>query len=79
MLAIVLPVVLMLIRAIGELTLDDGTTTRNVLDFVGEPAVALLVGVLVAMLTVGPGVRHEPPADQRLARLGAARPSPRSC
>jgi GntP family gluconate:H+ symporter len=52
-LAIVLPVVLMLIRAIGELTLDDGTTTRNVLDFVGEPAVALLVGVLVAMLTVG--------------------------
>ncbi len=52
-LAIVLPVLLMLIRAIGELTLDDGTTTRNVLDFVGEPAVALLVGVLVAMLTVG--------------------------
>jgi GntP family gluconate:H+ symporter len=52
-LAIVLPVVLMLIRAVGELTLDDGTTTRNVLDFVGEPAVALLVGVLVAMVTVG--------------------------
>jgi GntP family gluconate:H+ symporter len=52
-LAIVLPVVLMLIRAIGELTLDDGSTTRNVLDFVGEPAVALLVGVLVAMVTVG--------------------------
>jgi GntP family gluconate:H+ symporter len=52
-LAIVLPVVLMLIRAVGELTLTDGTTTRNVLDFVGEPAVALLVGVLVAMLTVG--------------------------
>jgi GntP family gluconate:H+ symporter len=54
-LAIVLPVVLMLIRAIGELTLDDGTTTRNVLDFVGDPATALLVGVLVAMLTVGRG------------------------
>ncbi|HEX3932824.1 MAG TPA: gluconate:H+ symporter [Nocardioides sp.] len=52
-LAIVLPVALMLVRAIGELTLDDGTTIRNVLDFVGEPAVALLVGVLVAMVTVG--------------------------
>jgi gluconate:H+ symporter, GntP family len=52
-LAIVLPVVLMLVRAIGELTLDEGSTTRNVLDFVGEPAVALLVGVLVAMVTVG--------------------------
>jgi gluconate:H+ symporter, GntP family len=51
--AIVLPVVLMLIRAVGELTLDDGSTTRDVLDFVGEPTVALLVGVLVAMVTVG--------------------------
>jgi GntP family gluconate:H+ symporter len=52
-LAIVLPVLLMLIRAVGELTLDDGTTAREILDFVGEPTVALLVGVLVAMLTVG--------------------------
>jgi GntP family gluconate:H+ symporter len=52
-LSIVLPVVLMLIRAVGELTLDDGTKTRDVLDFVGEPAVALLVGVLVAMFAVG--------------------------
>jgi gluconate:H+ symporter, GntP family len=52
-LAIVLPVLLMLIRAVGELTLDDGTTTRDVLDFVGEPVVALLVGVLVAMVAVG--------------------------
>jgi gluconate:H+ symporter, GntP family len=52
-LAIVLPVLLMLIRAVGELTLDDGSTARDILDFVGEPAVALLVGVLVAMLTVG--------------------------
>jgi GntP family gluconate:H+ symporter len=52
-LAIVLPVLLMLVRAVGELTLDDGTTARDVLDFVGEPTVALLVGVLVAMVTVG--------------------------
>jgi gluconate:H+ symporter, GntP family len=52
-LAIVLPVVLMLVRAVGELTLDDGTSTRDVLDFVGEPTVALLVGVLVAMVAVG--------------------------
>jgi GntP family gluconate:H+ symporter len=51
--SIVLPVTLMLIRAIGELTLDEGTTTRDVLDFVGEPVVALLVGVLVAMFAVG--------------------------
>jgi gluconate:H+ symporter, GntP family len=52
-LSIVLPVVLMLIRAIGELTLQDGSGTRTVLDFVGSPTVALLAGVLVAMLAVG--------------------------
>ena len=52
-LSIVLPVVLMLIRAVGELTLKDGSNTRNVLDFVGSPTVALLAGVLVAMLAVG--------------------------
>jgi gluconate:H+ symporter, GntP family len=52
-LSIVLPVLLMLARAVGELTLDDGSSTRTVLDFVGEPTIALLVGVLVAMLAVG--------------------------
>jgi GntP family gluconate:H+ symporter len=52
-LSIVLPVVMMLVRAVGELTLTDGSTLRNVLDFVGEPVVALLVGVLVAMLACG--------------------------
>jgi GntP family gluconate:H+ symporter len=52
-LSIVLPVLLMLIRAIGELTLDDGSGLRKVLDFVGDPAIALLVGVLVAMVAVG--------------------------
>ena len=52
-LSIVLPVVMMLVRAVGELTLTDGSTLRNVLDFVGEPVVALLVGVLVAMVACG--------------------------
>ncbi|CAN5454123.1 gluconate:H+ symporter [soil metagenome] len=52
-LSIVLPVVLMLIRAVGELILDDGSSVRTVLDFVGDPTIALLVGVLVAMVAVG--------------------------
>ena len=52
-LSIVLPVVLMLIRALAELILDDGSNTRTVLEFVGEPTIALLVGVLVAMVAVG--------------------------
>ncbi|KAJ1684636.1 hypothetical protein LUZ63_020391 [Rhynchospora breviuscula] len=52
-LSIVLPVVLMLVRAVGELTLAEGSGTRTVLDFVGEPSFALFVGVLVAMVAVG--------------------------
>lgn len=50
---ILLPVVLMLARAIGELVLDEGDSVRNALEVAGEPLVALLVGVLVAMFTLG--------------------------
>ena len=52
-LSIVLPVLLMLVRAVGDLVLDEGTSVRNALDFVGDPLTALVVGVLVAMLAVG--------------------------
>ncbi|TWP38923.1 GntP family permease [Leekyejoonella antrihumi] len=51
--SVVLPVLLMLVKAIGDLTLDDGTGGRSFVDFIGEPSVALLAGVLVAMLAVG--------------------------
>ncbi|MFF3854107.1 SLC13 family permease [Micromonospora sp. NPDC002575] len=50
---VLLPVVLMLLRAIGELTLAEGTAGRRVLDIVGTPIVALLAGVIVAMFTLG--------------------------
>jgi len=53
---VLLPVGLMLLRAIGELTLGKGTTLRNVLDIVGTPVVALLAGVLLAMFTLGAAV-----------------------
>lgn len=54
--SVVLPVVLMLVKAIGDLTLaDNGSAGRNFVDFVGQPSVALLVGVLVAMVAVGKG------------------------
>jgi len=70
--AIVLPVVMMLVRAVGELVLADGTTTRSVLDFLGEPVFALLVGVLVAMVAVGraSGMNR----DQVNASLGSGLP-----
>ncbi|PWR15892.1 gluconate transporter [Micromonospora sicca] len=50
---VLLPVVLMLLRAIGELTLDEGTGGRKALDIVGTPIVALLAGVIFAMIFLG--------------------------
>ncbi|MBB5828419.1 GntT/GntP/DsdX family permease [Micromonospora carbonacea] len=50
---VLLPVVLMLLRAIGELALAEDTPGRRVLDIVGTPMVALLAGVIVAMFTLG--------------------------
>jgi len=52
-LTVLLPIVLMLARAVGELTLDKGSHLRNTLDVLGNPPVALLFGVLVAMWTLG--------------------------
>lgn len=53
--SIVLPVILMLARAVGELTLADGTGLRATLDFIGTPVIALLAAVLVAMWALGRG------------------------
>jgi GntP family gluconate:H+ symporter len=53
---VLLPVLLMLLRAIGELTLDEGNGLRSVLDVVGTPVIALLAGVILAMFTLGTAV-----------------------
>jgi GntP family gluconate:H+ symporter len=53
---VLLPVALMLARAIGELTLGSGSTVRSVLDVLGNPVVALLAGVVLAMFTLGTAV-----------------------
>jgi GntP family gluconate:H+ symporter len=53
---ILLPVVLMALGAIGELTLDKGTTLRSISDILGTPVIALLIGVIVAMFTLGTAV-----------------------
>jgi GntP family gluconate:H+ symporter len=53
-LCITLPVLLMLVRAIAELTIDDEESTlRQTLDFVGTPSVALLAAVLLSMWFLG--------------------------
>jgi GntP family gluconate:H+ symporter len=53
---VLLPVLLMLLRAIGELTLDEGNGLRSVLDVIGTPVVALLAGVVLSMFTLGTAV-----------------------
>jgi GntP family gluconate:H+ symporter len=52
-LTVLLPIVLMLARGIGELVADKGNAVRDALDVLGNPPVALLFGVLLAMWTLG--------------------------
>ena len=55
---VLLPVVLMLAKAVADIVIDDDTQpVQKVLDIIGTPLVALLVGVLVAMVTFGRGAR----------------------
>ena len=48
-----LPVVLMLARGIAEIALEEGSSPRTALEVIGDPVVALLAGVLVAMCALG--------------------------
>lgn len=50
---VLLPVILMMGKAFGDVLLDDDTAARRVLDFIGEPFVALLISVIVAIFTFG--------------------------
>jgi gluconate:H+ symporter, GntP family len=72
LISIVLAVLLMLIGAIGALVLKDDNSVRTVTDFVGTPAVALLVAVLVAMVALGRGAGMN--REQINGSLGAGLP-----
>jgi GntP family gluconate:H+ symporter len=50
---VLLPVALMLGKAIADIWLDEDGTARKVLDAIGTPLFALLVAVVVAMFTLG--------------------------
>jgi gluconate:H+ symporter, GntP family len=52
---VLLPVVLMLSKAVADIVYDDDATNmvRQVFDVIGNPFVALLISVLVAMYTFG--------------------------
>jgi GntP family gluconate:H+ symporter len=55
---VLLPVLLMLFRTVADITLAKGNGVRTFAEFVGEPFVALLVAVLVAMVTFGRARGH---------------------
>jgi gluconate:H+ symporter, GntP family len=50
---VLLPVVLMLGKALVDLLLDKRSAARAAMDFVGDPFMALLISVIVAMFTFG--------------------------
>ncbi|MFF3463413.1 GntP family permease [Streptomyces sp. NPDC002619] len=51
---VLLPVVLMLSKALVDLVIDDpANTTQRVFDVIGSPLIALLAAVIVAMFTLG--------------------------
>jgi gluconate:H+ symporter, GntP family len=52
---VLLPVVLMLAKAIYDIAVNSTGTTTSPLDFIGTPLVALLVTALVALVTLGRG------------------------
>ncbi|GIH20731.1 GntT/GntP/DsdX family permease [Rugosimonospora africana] len=56
LLTILFPVVLMLLKALADIIWTDAKhppTARTVLDFIGEPLVAMTLAVLLAMVTFG--------------------------
>ena len=53
LITILSPVALMLIRAAAGLWMDPKATLYPILQFIGDPVVALLVAVLLAMVTFG--------------------------
>jgi GntP family gluconate:H+ symporter len=50
---VLLPVVLMLGKALADILADEGNVVRKVLDAIGDPFVALLLAVLLALFTFG--------------------------
>jgi GntP family gluconate:H+ symporter len=53
---VLLPVVLMLLAAVGELTMDEDSQVRHVLTIIGTPIIALLAGTVMALFTLGVAV-----------------------
>ena len=51
--AAIIPVILMAVAAVFELTLPKENTVRQFFEFIGNPAVALFISVVIAVFTLG--------------------------
>ena len=72
-LTIISPVVLMLAKAVADIIWPDAdhpTTARSILDFIGEPLVAMTIAVLLAMITFGYAVGFT--GNKIASRIGAS-------
>ena len=70
---ILLPVVLMLAKAFADIVIDDPENTgQQVFDVIGAPFIALLIGVLVAMVTFGANVGMDRTAISETVSVVAA-------
>jgi GntP family gluconate:H+ symporter len=71
---ILFPVVLMLLKALADIIWDDdkGNRARVILDFIGEPLVALFLAVVLASITFGYAVGFDSKAISE--RIGASLP-----
>ena len=49
---VLLPVLLMLIKAFADVTFDEGSTARHWMDFLGNPITALLAALLLSLYTL---------------------------
>jgi gluconate:H+ symporter, GntP family len=71
-LTVLVPIVLMLARAVAELTLAEGNSVRGFFEVLGEPVVALLLGLLLAMWTLGKRAGFD--REQTSAVIGGSLP-----
>ena len=55
MFSVLLPVALMMGKALADIFIEDPDPLRRVFDLLGTPLVALLIAVVVAMFTLGRG------------------------
>jgi GntP family gluconate:H+ symporter len=59
--SILLPVMLMLISTVAELTLPKGNTLREVATFIGNPTIALLMSVIFCLWSLGTNCGYTTP------------------